>query len=389
MSNDDPRSNDEPKAGSDFDDPHQAAEVGEVSLRDLARPGTEVDSDSPDPPAESVADDSTIPRTTPAGRASTPPQASQNSFDETIGTEITQPGAGDVATKERSKKGWIIGGSVAGAIVLVAMIVAVAVTASSGSSVQAASTPSSSAPESDLVAVPDLVGMTVAEARSELDEIGLLLVVPDGTDDQAIVATQTLSESREVATGTEVVATVEQTAEPGVDSLSFEDGAALDPLAMVGWKLSFGGDDGSWTPSPDAGEGEVIFLNEEGTCTAQYWQEIIDTTATDDLAASDEFLAEMSGATADEMAQYAFDGQFARSGGFSGPATEGDVATRTLLWSDDESSFLLTTRVFHKLDYATSTMNNAYTLRIQCDTGVDPQDVVDSLDEVAQVSVDQ
>ena len=65
------------------------------------------------------------------------------------------------------------------------------------------------------------------------------------------------------------------------------------------------------------------------------------------------------------------------------------MATRTLLWSDDESSFLLTARVFHTLDYATSTMSNAYTLQLQCDIGVDPQDVVDSLDEVAKVSVDR
>ena len=380
MSNDDPRSIDEPNAVSDFDDSHEAGEVGEDPLGEPAGPGTEADRDSPDPPAESIAVDSTTPGASPARGARS---------DETMRTENTQPSAGDAATKERSKKGWIIGGSVAGAIVLVAVIAAVAATASSGSSVQAASTPSSSVPDSGLIAVPDLVGMTVAEARSELDEIGLILAVPDGTEDHAIVATQTLSEGQEVASGTEVFATVEKTAEPEVDSLSFADGAALDPLAMVGWHFSFGADNGSWTPSPDAGDGEVIFLNEEGTCTAQYWQETIDTTATDDLAASDEFLAEMSGATADEMAEYAFDGHFALSGGFNEQAREGDVATRTLLWSDDESSFLLTARVFHKLDYATSTMNNAYTLEIQCDTGVDPQDVVDSLDDVAKVSVDQ
>ena len=113
---------------------------------------------------------------------------------------------------------------------------------------------------------------------------------------------------------------METVAEPEADSLSFADGAALDPLAMVGWNFSLGAEGSSWTPSPDAGEGEVIFLNEEGKCTAQYWQETFDATAADDLAASNEFLAEVSGATADEMAQYAFDGHFALSGGFNGPA---------------------------------------------------------------------
>ncbi|GAA1995292.1 PASTA domain-containing protein [Microbacterium pumilum] len=366
MSDDDPRSIDEPSAGSDCDGVHPAGAGGEGRLGEPGGPGIEVGRDSPDPRGEPPAVDATAPRTSPA--------------------------AGDVATKVRSKKGWIIGGSVAGAIVLVAgiaVIAAVAVTASSGSSLQAASSPSSSAPDSDLVEVPDLVGMTVAEARSELEAIGLDLVVADGTDDQAIVATQGRSEGQQVAVGADVLATVEWTAEPEMDSLSFADGAALDPLTMVGWSFSLGADNSSWISSPDAGEGEIIFVNDEGTCTAEYWQQTFDATATDDLAASDEYLAEVSGATADELAQYAFDGHFALSGGPDGPAREGEVATRTLLWSNDEGSFLLTARVFRNLDYATSTMSNVYTLEIQCDNGVDPEDVVESLDDIATVSVDE
>ncbi|WP_442575403.1 PASTA domain-containing protein [Microbacterium sp. F51-2R] len=304
----------------------------------------------------------------------------------------TPPVASDVSmnggsTKERSARRWIIGGSIAGAVVLVAVIAAVAVTANSGGSVHAASTPSSSAPDGDRVQVPDLVGMTVADARAELEAIGLTLSVPAGTDDQAIIATQTLSEGREVIVGTEVFAAVDDTAAAEAGSLGFDDGAALEPLTMVGWQFSLGGDDASWTLSPDATDGEVIFVNKDGTCTAQYWQQTFDTAATDDLAASDEFLAAMSGATADEMAEYAFDGHFALSGGVEGPDDAGDVATRTLLWSDDEGAFLLTGRVFHKLDYATSTMSNAYLLQMQCDTAVDPLTVVDSLDQVAKVTV--
>jgi hypothetical protein len=300
-----------------------------------------------------------------------------------MGAEHAPPIADDVIRKERSKKGWIIGGSVAASVVLVAVIAAVAVSASSAPSEQAASTPSRSTPVRNLITVPDLVGMTVAEARSTLNGIGLPLVVPDGTGDEAIVATQTPSKGQEVAIATQVVATVDTRAA----SLGFADGAALKPLTAVGWRFSMGAE--SWTPSPDAGEGKVIFVNDKKTCTAQYWQQTFDTTAKDDLTASNEYLAKMSGATADEMAQYAFDGHFALSAGITGPAREGTVATRTLLWSTDKGAFLLTGRVFRNLDYAKSTMSNAYLQQIQCDADVDPQDVVDSLDDVASVSVSQ
>ena len=302
-------------------------------------------------------------------------------------TAPSAPVADPVAPKRSSKTGWIIGGSIAAGVVLIALIAGVAISANSGSVVNAASSPFASAADVDLVAVPDLVGMTVAEARSAMEEIGLTLSVPDGTDDQAIVATQTLRAGQEVASGTEVLVTVDEPAEPESESLSFTDGAGLDPLAMVGWQLSLGADDGSWTLSPDAESGEVIFVNADGTCTAQYWQETFDAASADDLAASNEFLAHVSGATDEEMAEYAFDGHFALINGPEQTATDGEVATRTLLWSNDEGSFLLTARVFRNLDYATSTMNNAYSLQVQCNAGVDPQSVVDSLDDVAKVTV--
>jgi len=309
--------------------------------------------------------------------------------DGTTWTEHTRPVEDDVVARKSSKKGWIIGGSIAAGVVLVAVIAGVTVSASSGSAVKAASSPQASAADLDLVAVPNLLGLTVADARSEMNKVGLTLYVPDGTDDQEIIATQTLQAGQEVAGGTEVLVTVEKTPEPAGDSLSFADGAALNPLAMVGWQLSLGSDDGSWTLSPDAESGEVIFVNADGTCTAQYWQETFDTVAADDLAASDEFLGELSGATSEEVVRYAFDGHFALSNGPDGPATEGEVATRTLLWDNDEGSFLLTARVFNNLDYATSTMNNAYSLQIQCAAGVDPETVVDSLDAIAKVTVSQ
>jgi hypothetical protein len=337
----------------------------------------------------SIPEDSTTP-SAPAAAGWYPDadlRGTERYYDGTAWTENTRPVEDDVVAKMSSKKGWIIGGAIAAGAVLVGVIAGVSVSASSGSAVKATSSPEASAVDLNLVAVPDLIGMTVADARSEMNKVGLALYVPDGTDDQAIIATQTFQAGREVADGTEVLVTVESTPEPAADSLSFADGAALNPLAMVGWQLSLGSDDGNWTLKPDAEPGEVIFVNADGTCTAQYWQQTYETAAADDLAASDEFLGQLSGATSEEIVRYAFDGHFARSNGPDGPETDGEVATRTLLWDNDEGTFLLTARVFRTLDYATSTMNNAYSLQIQCAAGVDPETVEDSLDAVAKVTV--
>ena len=46
-------------------------------------------------------------------------------------------------------------------------------------------------------------------------------------------------------------------------------------------------------------------------------------------------------------------------------------------------------RVFTNLDYTTSQMANAYALTLACDVGTDPQTVVDSLDEIAKITIDQ
>lgn len=390
MSSDDSRRIEGPNSGADGGDVDPAWKVGEDPLWAPGPSGGEAEQGLADPARQSRTDESTA--AAPSHGLESGPYAAtrvvEGASNDAMGTEAALPIADDALAKERSRKGWIIGGSVAAAVVLVAVIAAVAVSANSVPSEQAAPTPSRSTPVRNLVPVPDLVGMTVAEARSTLNGIGLPLAVPDGTDDESIVATQTPSSGEEVAIATEVVATVEERAEAAADSLSFVDGAALKPLTAVGWKFSFA-DDTSWTPSPDAGEGEVIFVNDKHTCTAQYWQQIFDTNATDDLAASDEYLAKTSGATADEMAQYAYDSHFALSGGLTGPAREGNVATRTLLFSTDESNVILTARVFQKLDYATSTMRNAYLLQLKCDLDVDPQDIVDSLDDVAKVSVGQ
>ncbi|MET2010165.1 DUF2510 domain-containing protein [Microbacterium chocolatum] len=64
-------------------------------------------------------------------------------------------------------------------------------------------------PIDDREEVPALVGLTVAEARAALEEAGFVIATPDGTGDDWVVATQTLSEGRQADAGTEVLVTAE------------------------------------------------------------------------------------------------------------------------------------------------------------------------------------
>lgn len=58
-------------------------------------------------------------------------------------------------------------------------------------------------------AIPSLVGLTVAEARAALEAVGFVITTPNGTGDDWIVRTQTLSEGRQADAGTEVLVTAE------------------------------------------------------------------------------------------------------------------------------------------------------------------------------------
>jgi hypothetical protein len=64
-------------------------------------------------------------------------------------------------------------------------------------------------PIDDREDVPALVGLTVAEARAALEAAGFVIATPDGTGDDWIVSTQTLSEGRKADAGTEVLVTAE------------------------------------------------------------------------------------------------------------------------------------------------------------------------------------
>lgn len=64
-------------------------------------------------------------------------------------------------------------------------------------------------PVDDRQEVPGLVGLTVAEARAALEAAGFVIAMPDGSGDDWVVVTQTLSEGRKADAGTEVLVTAE------------------------------------------------------------------------------------------------------------------------------------------------------------------------------------
>lgn len=189
------------------------------------------------------------------------------------------------------------------------------------------------------------------------------------------------------ATGSATPEPERTTAPPSsLDSLDFDDGTQIDPAAYVGWRISFGSE-AEWTPNPDAPEGEVEFVHENGACTARYIQETIDTSTADDAVASDEFLAALTGYTVESNAPYVFDGHFALTTGLE-EASEGTVATRAILLGDQGSDmWLISVRVFTGLDPSIHGANNAYTLELNSVSGIDPKDVVESLDAVAAITV--
>jgi hypothetical protein len=171
-------------------------------------------------------------------------------------------------------------------------------------------------------------------------------------------------------------------------SLSFAQGTALNPDGVIGWLFSYLPDGDVWIPDPDAAVGDVVFMNVDKTCTAQYWQEFYDTTETDDRIATEKFFTEFTDFPLTTIQRGEFDGHFALTHSPSGAPEKGDVAALSVMVDmDDGGTSLLTERVFTKVDHATAGMNNAYSLELDCTDGTDPGDFVDSLDEVAKINI--
>ena len=242
------------------------------------------------------------------------------------------------------------------------------------------------------------LGSTLIVSGTPLSAFGRAIIVVSlvlmSTGCAAVAAgetkpTPTESESTPSATPSTPTATP-SSAQVGLPKyIGFDDGGQLDPLASVGWHLAFGGDDAIWSPNPDAPEGETSFVNAEGTCTAYYDQAVFETAAADDRSASDELLAEVSGATAGEVIMYATDEYFVRTSVSASGASDGQVANRIILAENESERWLAAVRVFTNLDYATSQMSNAYALQIMCDPSVDPSTQLRSLDELGKIAVDQ
>ena len=205
--------------------------------------------------------------------------------------------------------------------------------------------------------------------------------VPGGGAQATSTPTSTPPESSPTATPS-------GSAETGASEwLDFADGAQLDPLAMVGWSLSIEPDGAEWTLDPEAQPGETTFVNADSTCTAYFHQEVFETAAVDDRAASGELLVQMTGFTAEEVEEYAADEYFVLNHSSTPEVADGRVANRSLLADGDGKAWLVAARVFTNLDYETSTMNNAYSLELGCDATVDPMTQLSSLDEIAQITV--
>lgn len=179
-------------------------------------------------------------------------------------------------------------------------------------------------------------------------------------------------------------------ASPGtlLDDLGFDEGALLPPDAIVGWNFAIDPDNPIWRIHDDVPPGVMEFVMIDGTCSARYIQEIIETAAADDRTASDEFLAALHEDTVAELAPHVFDATFALTNDYDGSPALGAVATVAVLSGTPGSTiWLVAVRVFTAIDPAAAGMNNAYTLEMSCEDGVDPQLHVSSLDGIAKIAI--
>ncbi|MFD6053205.1 hypothetical protein [Agromyces sp. NPDC060279] len=162
-----------------------------------------------------------------------------------------------------------------------------------------------------------------------------------------------------------------------LDGLSFEDGALLTSASTAEWADGLMFDDGWTLTSPDDGNGNWGYTSADGACTAAYRQGFIgdvDTSSGDDRIATDEMLAVVFGATADEVGEVAVDGGFAL-----GVPGNDDVATRYVVGDDGTVQWVVAGRALVQPGLG-------FTLTIDC-TGQDPEAVLDGLNELSAIAV--
>jgi hypothetical protein len=154
-------------------------------------------------------------QTRPLGSEPVPEPTSDQSFLNTATVNAAAAVVVDEAHKRKSRKrAWIVLGSVGGVIVAIAIISSIASSPSFQSGYNAAltedttsassDTPAAPAPKDTSVGVPNMVGMTVADAKTAAQAAGLTLSFADGTGDDWTVSAQTPDANSRVDPGTPV-----------------------------------------------------------------------------------------------------------------------------------------------------------------------------------------
>jgi hypothetical protein len=218
----------------------------------------------------------------------------------------------------------------------------------------------------------------------------LLVMTVSGCSVAAVGAPRKSGEAVGSATSASPTASATDGSASALTSLTFAEGARIDPLAAVGWSFSTDPGNGAWTLKKDPELGGSSYYSADGLCRAHYSQENFATMSTDDLVATRAYLAMISDTPADQIAEYDDNGQFAFTAGLDGKHAPGAVAARWVMMGDpDGYKYVLTARVFTKVDHTKSGMNNAYLRAISCDGKDDPVVLAETLDDLAFLSVVQ
>lgn len=164
----------------------------------------------------------------------------------------------------------------------------------------------------------------------------------------------------------------------GGGELSFADGAALSTTTTAEWADGLVLDDGWTLTSPDDGNGNWGYTSADGGCTVAYWQGMIgdvDTSSGDDAIVSDKMLATLLGATDADIAEYAFDTDFA----YQVPGND-EADARAVVGDDGTTQWIMAAR-------ALSQPGLGFTVTIDCTGGQDPEDVLDQVNELSALIV--
>ena len=142
-------------------------------------------------------------------------------------------------------------------------------------------------------------------------------------------------------------------------SLSFADGAQLDPSAMVGELAHRSPGDGRRGLEVEPGRRRRFRQRRQHMYRVLFRGDHRDGGGRD-RAASDEYLAATSGATTDDIATYAEDGYFALTHASTPESANGEVASRNIGWDTDEREHSGGRASVHEPRFCNLSVANAY-----------------------------